>query len=159
MKRLNRSNRTARSLRRYRDSQAKLIIAKRRYQDALRRYRDAEDEAKTSKLKAMKDKLDEKFAMFAKDHPELSPEYKHYKEASLKVSALFNTLIAGGVSIGATKALLDLKKAGLTLKDIGMSVPRVIGIFVLAFANAILAYVEWKKGKELEKERLLSERA
>lgn len=151
--------RSTRSLRRYRDSQAKLIIAKRRYQDALRRYRDAEDEAKVSKIKALKAKVDEKFAMFAKNHPELAKAYKRYKEVGYKIGASLNTIIAGGTAGLTIKALMELKKAGLTLKQIGSSVPKVIGLFVIAFANAIVAYVEWKKAKALEKERLLSEQA
>ena len=151
--------RSTRSIRRYRDSQAKLIIAKRRYQDALRRYRDAEDEAKTSKIKALKDKLDEKFAMFAKDHPELVAAYKRYKEVSYKVGFCLNAIIAGAGTGMTIKLLMDLKKAGLTLKEVGSSVPKVIGLFILALANAIISYVEWKKAKALEKERLLSEQA
>lgn len=149
--------RSTRSIRRYRDSQAKLILAKRRYQDALRRYRDAEDEAKVSKIKALKDKIDEKFAMFAKDHPELVKAYKRYKEVSYKIGATVNTIIASGGAGMTAGLLLALKKQGLTLKSIGVAAPKVIGLFILALANAIIAYVEWKKGKELEKERLTSQ--
>lgn len=145
------------SLRRYRDSQRKLAIAKRQYRDALRRYRDAEDEAKVSKIKALKDRVDEKFAMFAKDHPELVKAYKRYKEVSYKIGAATNGIIAAGGAAATVKFLVDLKKAGLTLKQIGSSVPKVIGLFLLALANAIIAYVEWKKGKGLEKERFAAE--
>jgi hypothetical protein len=139
---------STRSIRRYRDSQAKLILAKRRYQDALRRYRDAEDDAKRSKLAVFIEKVEAKLAKFKQDHPSIAKVLRIF----LKIDSSLRAMGAGlgtGSAIGMT--ILSLTKAGKQeiggLKGV---LPGAIYMLVNSALSACASYVEWRVAKGLE---------
>jgi hypothetical protein len=133
--------RSTRSIRRYRDSQAKLILAKRRYQDALRRYRDAEVEEKASKFKALKDKIDEKFAMYVKDHPEDIKFYKKFSILSTQILGSIGATLGAGVSGASIGILAKTKGNAEELKKLGMSLGGVIGSIIVGLASVALSFI------------------
>jgi hypothetical protein len=147
---MKRSNRTIRSLRRCRDSQAKLIIAKRRYQDALRRYQDAEGEAQISKFKALKAKIDEKFAMFAKDHPDAIKYLRKYSAIAAQVGSILSGIAAAGMAAIDIKTISVLKKHGFSLKEIAGMVPKTIGLFISALASVVLGFAAWAQKNKIK---------
>ena len=136
-----------RSIRRYRDSQAKLIIAKRRYQDSLRRYQDAEESALISKIKAIKDKVNEKFAMFVKDHPDMVKYYRKFTILMKDLTGLFAMGAGGYVAGDAIGTLLGAKATGFKLKDLGSSVGGVIGKLIVGIGAGVLGYVQIKMNR------------
>lgn len=141
-----------RSIRRYRDSQAKLIIAKRRYQDALRRYQDAEESALISKIKALKDKVNEKFAMFVKDHPDMVKYYRKFTILMKDLAGILAMGAGGYIAGGAVGTLMGAKATGLKLKDLGSSVGGVIGHLIIGIGAAVLGFVQLSLNRIKEKE-------
>lgn len=139
--------RSTRSIRRYRDSQAKLIIAKRRYQDALRRYRDAEDDAKRSKLAVFIEKVESKLAKFKQDHPSVAKVIR----ILLKIDSCIRAIGAGLGTGNVIGQIISLTKSGKQeiggLKGV---LPGAIHMLVVSAFNACASYAEWRVAKGLE---------
>ena len=140
--------RSNRSIRRYRDSQAKLIIAKRRYQDALKRYRDAEDEAKRSKLAVFIDKVNAKLEKFKSDHPSIAKVIK----ILFKIRSVMSGAGAGIAGAGAaTTIIVSLTKKGKEeLGGLKQVLPGSLYMLVVSVLSAIQSYVDWKISKKFE---------
>lgn len=143
--------RSDRMVRNYRDSQAKLVKARRQYKDALRRFRDAEGEEQLSKFKALKAKIDEKLAMFSKDHPDLIKYAKKFAVISARVLSIMSGIVAGGLAAIDIKVIRTLKKHGFELKEIAGMVPNKIGLLISSLAAVVLGFVGWA-GKRVKEE-------
>lgn len=143
--------RSDRMVRNYRDSQAKLVKARRQYKDALRRFRDAEGEEQLSKFKALKAKIDEKLAMFSKDHPDLIKYAKKFAVISARVLSIMSGIVAGGLAAIDIKVIRTLKKHGFELKEIAGMVPNKIGLLISSLAAVVLGFAGWA-GKRAEED-------
>lgn len=143
--------RSTKSLRKYRDSRAKLIVARKRYRDALRRFRDAEGEEQLSKFKALKAKIDEKFAMFVKDHPDMIKYAKKFAVISARVLSIMSGIVAGGLIAIDIKVIRTLKKHGFELKEIAGMVPNNFKLLISSIAAVVLGFAGWA-GKRAEED-------
>lgn len=133
--------RSTKSLRRYRDSQVKLIVARRRYKDALRRYRDAEEKEKVSKFQMLLEKASNKLEQFKSAHPKVSKLISIL--AKIRAVCLsINTVgfaAAGSAMLG--KGIFSLIKEG---KNATIETKQFIGVglatLIISLLNAIEAY-------------------
>ena len=139
---------TDRSIRRYRDSQRKLAIAKRRYADALRRYRDAEDDTKRSRLAVFIDKVNAKLEKFKGDHPSIAK--------IIRILFKIRSVAAGaGAGIAASGSAITIiasltKRGKEELGGLKKTLPGAIYLLVVSVLSACQSYVDWRISKKFE---------
>ena len=143
---------TDRSIRRYRDSQRKLAIAKRRYADALRRYRDAEGEARASKIRALIDKYKNKLKDYIEKNPESRKKIIKVIDIINKVATLLGIVNTAGLIKLTADDLRLMKKYGLSLKEAAPTLPSDIVHIVLGIAGTVIGFSTWAAINKAKKE-------
>lgn len=139
-------------IKKHRDSKRNLLLCRKRVIDAIIRYHDAEGREELSKFKALKAKIDEKFAMFAKDHPDTIKYLKKFGIITAKALSIMSAIVAAGSAALDVKQIVRLKKCGFELKEIASSLPSTIGLLVSSLAAVVFGFIGWA-GKQSDLER------
>lgn len=150
---------TKRLIKNYRDSKTNLMIARKRCIDAVRRYHDAEGREELSKFKALKAKIDEKFAMIARAKPDMVKYLKKFGIIASKALSIMSGIAAAGLAAVDVSQIVRLKKYGFELKEIAGMLPNTLKVLILGLASAVFGFVGWAgNGQQESLERGLERR-